>query len=236
MAKTTITMTDDNNNIIDIELDICAESKWEAIDYFIPCGECGNIVFSVTTKIVGDTHLCPVCAEKSKLDFDAIVNKAEDKFWETVASFFPNIMTGDLSILMTAQLHNTMEAAIKEWYNTNTPAKDTTISSPYKEFNELTFHFGQEWELEQTGGGTYVAYLLFYALDGEARRIGVSSECITIYDKPFTNGCVEDYVWFFGDNPTAFFCVMENYARHQDTFDFGKLFDDCQTIAKSGLV
>jgi hypothetical protein len=95
---------------------------------------------------------------------------------------------------------------------------------------------GYEWELENTGGNVMVAYLMFYSFDGEARRIGVTSECICIINRPFEHDSIEDYAWFFGDNPTAFLNALEEYAVHSEKFDFGKIFDDCQTIAKSGLV
>lgn len=239
MATATITMIDDNKNTISLELDICAETKWEAIDYLMPCNTCGKIVFNSTTEIVEDTYMCQVCREK-RLDIRSIVSKAEDKFWEVIAASFPSIKTGDLSISTTIKLSECMVESVTEWYHTNTPATPDTnqalLSSPYKEFRELGLHFGQEWEIEQTGGNVFVAYLMFYAFDGEARRIGVSSECICIIDKPWTPNQTEDYAWFFSDNPTAFFCAMENYAKHSDRFDFGKLFDDCQIIAKSGLV
>ena len=174
--------------------------------------------------------MCPNC----RPNLDAIASKAEDAFWEVVAVSFPDIPTGDLSIVTATKLSETMRKAVKEWYECNKPAE--AVASPYKEFKELELHFGQEWEIEQTGGNVFVAYLMFYAFDGEARRIGVSSECIYIIDKPWTPDQTEDYVWLFGDNPTAFFCAMDNYANHSDKFDFGKLFDDCQIIAKSGLV
>lgn len=240
MARATVNMIDDNNTTKVIEYEIDAETKWEAIDYYIPCNGCGKLVFHSTTEIVGDTYRCPICAKKSKINLDDIASKAEDTFWAVVAASLPEIKTGDLSIATTIRLGEAMREAVKEWYAMNKstlpdpPAE--VIISPYKEFKELELHFGQEWEIEQTGGNVFVAYLLFYAFDGEARRLGVSSECICIIDKPWTPEQNEEYAWFFGDNPTAFFCAMENYATHQDTFDFGKLFDDCQIIAKSGLV
>ena len=236
MARATINMVDDNNMNKVIEYEIDAETKWEAVDYYIPCNGCGKLVFHSTTEIVGDTYRCPNC----RIDLNAVASKAEDTFWEVVAATFPDIKTGDLSIATTIKLGETMREAVKEWYNMNKatlPDPPTeVIISPYKEFKELKLHFGQEWEIEQTGGNVFVAYFMFYAFDGEARRISVSSECICIIDKPWTPNQIEDYTWLFGDNPTAFFCAMENYASHTYTFDFGKLFDDCQTIAKSGLV
>ena len=241
MAKVTITMTDDNNKTIEITELVDAETKWEAIDHYIPCHGCDKLVFYMATEIIGEQYMCPVCVEKSKLNFEAIASKGEDTFWEVIAASFPDIKTGDLSIGTTIKLSEVMREAVIEGYHTNKstlpdpPAE--VIISPYKEFNELKLHFGQEWELENTGGNVFVAYLMFYSKkDGEARRIGVSSECIVIYDKPFTNDCVEDYAWFFGDNPTAFLCALEEHATHTEKFNFGKLFDDCQTIAKSGLV
>ena len=240
MARATINMIDDNNVTMTVEYEISAETKWEAIDYYIPCHSCDKLVFHSTTEIVENHYVCQICAKKSKINLDAIASKAEDTFWEVVAASLPEIKTGDLSITTTIRLSEVMREAVKERYHTNTPALPDPpaeiVLSPYKEFNELELHFGKEWELEQTGGNVFVAYLMFYSFDGEARRIGVSSECICIMDKPWIPERVVDYAWFFGDNPTAFFCMMENYARHQDTFDFGKLFDDCQTIAKSGLV
>lgn len=237
MAKATITMIDDNNNHLSIDYDIYAETKWEAIDYLMPCSKCGKIVLNSTVEIMENTHMCQTCIAESKINLDAIASKAEDTFWEVVAATFPDIKTGDLSIATTIRLGEAMREAVKEWYHTNTPAKDTTIPSPYKEFNELALHFGKEWELEQTGGNVFVAYLMFYSkIDGEARRVGVSSECICIINKPFEEGMTEDYAWFFGDNPTAFLCALEEHIVHSERFDIGKLFDDCQTIAKSGLV
>ena len=230
MAIATINMIDDNNINKSVEYEITAETMWEAIDYFIPCNGCGKLVFHSTTEIIGDYYMCPNC----RINLDAIASKAEDTFWEVVAASLPDIKTGDLSIATTIRLGEVMREAVKEWYDMNKSTE--VIISPYKEFKELELHFGQEWEIEQTGGNVFVAYLLFYAFDGEARRIGVSSECICIIDKPWTPEQVEDYAWFFGDNPTAFFCAMENYAAHSDKFDIGKLFDDCQIIAKSSLV
>lgn len=230
MARATINMVDDNNMNKVIEYEINTETHWEAIDYYIPCNGCGKLVFHSTTEIIGDYYMCPNC----RPNLDAIASKAEDAFWEVVAVSFPDIPTGDLSIVTATKLSETMREAVKEWYNTNKPAE--AVVSPYKEFKELELHFGQEWEIEQTGDNVFIAYLIFYSFDREARIISVSSDCIRIINKPWTPEQSEEYAWFFGDNPTAFFCTMENYARHQDTFDFGKLFDDCQIIAKSGLV
>lgn len=238
MAKATVSMIDDNNAVKVIEYEISAETHWEAVDYYIPCNGCDKLVFHSTTEIRGNHYMCPICAEKSKIDLDAITSKAEDTFWEVVAASLPETKTGDLSMSMTIRLSDLMKEAVQEWYNNNKlpdpPAE--VMLYPYKEFNELELHFSKEWEIEQTGGNVFVAYLLFYAHDGEARRLGVSSECICIIDKPWTQEQDEAYAWFFGDNPTAFFCAMEDLAIHTDKFDFGKLFDDCQTIAKSGLV
>ena len=229
MATVQIKMVDDNNVVKELSFEAHAELKWEAVDEFIPCGECGKLVLYETTIIEKETtYMCSTC-RNGKTRMEAAVSKAEDMFWSVIADAYPEIKTGDLEPMVVAHLSQVMLDAATRWYHSNTPA----TPGP---FDGLRLHMEQEWELENTGGNVMVAYLMFYAFDGEARRIGVSSECICIIDKPFTEFEVEAYAWSFGDNPTAFLNALEEYAVHSEKFDFGKIFDDCQMIAKSGLV
>ncbi len=239
MATATIKMIDDNNNEQTVSFDIHPELEWKAVDYFMPCSCCGNIALNATVDIIEDTHMCSKCKASYMKDFERVTDTAEDAFWAVVASHFPEIKTGDFSPMATFKLHMAMLDAIKEWHFNNSQEQEPRIMHDTREdiFKALELNYKQEWELENTGGGVMVAYMLFYSKkDGEARRIGVSSDAICIIDKPFTDEQNEEYGWFFGDNPTAFLNTLEEHANHSATFDFGKIFDDCQVIAKSDAV
>lgn len=229
MATAQIKMVDDNNEVKEVSYEVHAELKWEAVDHFIPCNECGKLVLFETTIIEKETtYMCATCRNNLSR-MKVAVNHAEVAFWAAIADMYPEIKTGDLDPMTTANLSQVMLDAATKWYHSNTPA----TPGP---FEGLSLYMGSEWELENTGGNVMVAYLMFYSFDGEARRIGVTSECICIINRPFEHDSIEDYTWFFGDNPTAFLNALEEYTVHSEKFDFGKIFDDCQAIAKSGLV
>jgi hypothetical protein len=234
MATVQIKMVDDNDLVKELIHNIHAELTWEAADYFAPCNTCGKLALY---SAMIDTS-CSAC-RNSRSRMEVAVNHAEVAFWAAIADMYPEIKTGDLEPMVAANLSQVMFDAATRWYNSNTPAtrqyNSNTPATPGP-FEGLSLHMSSEWELENTGGNVMVAYLMFYSFDGEARRIGVTSECICIINRPFEHDSIEDYTWFFGDNPTAFLNALEEYAVHSEKFDFGKIFDDCQTIAKSGLV
>ena len=107
------------------------------------------------------------------------------------------------------------------------------LPDPPAEINLLPrLSYPREWELENG-----IGYLLFYSSqDGEARRLGVTSTHIFVLNKPFEIDCYPEAFWYFKDNPTVLMNILEEHWKSNDKLNHSLLFDDCQIIAKSGLV
>jgi hypothetical protein len=72
-------------------------------------------------------------------DINAIVQHAQDAFWQVVVRHFPYATTGDLSPLTTLHFDEATEVAVREWvrYNATTQHDDVKIGYRFKLFREV---------------------------------------------------------------------------------------------------
>ncbi|MGU4699121.1 hypothetical protein K6L09_20860 [Burkholderia cepacia] len=59
--------------------------------------------------------------EDLKQRMEEVVEKAEEKFWETVADLFPEVKTGDMAPEASFAFSQACKSAVKLWLQSNHP-------------------------------------------------------------------------------------------------------------------
>jgi hypothetical protein len=159
--------------------------------------------------------------------------EAEDAFWAVIVKHFPDATDG--SFLMS-DMDDIMLSWVNHWVDCNVPRPETVHRGDLYLLDELHLHYRDTWHLLHTGGGCMVALTDNVAVGGKYYYMGVTSECVCIYEDTFSEEqfMVEHItVWSFGDNPTVLMNQIDEFLGGTGYWDTGKLFDDIMTIGKS---